>query len=506
LKDAEKNISEIIYKESTKVNHKMVDEGDIHTENKYNPYNYLTAPQEVSVILTLPPYVIKEKTPALVYCGREEMQSLTYRAEGTLTIALPGLTGIPQDDIIAIQVCQIGTAGGSKNFLPSVRRVGDIYFADFKNTDDEKHSVGGVCYYQAFVRSTGGGKPPQGYELSLSGDGGMGNLTGGGVYPSGTTVQVSCDIVDEDYRFKAWTIDETIVSTSPSFSYTMPPQDVYMVATSVYTPVKYALTLVKGAGVTAVTGGGSYSSGEMVTVSATVAEANTFEAWFRDGERWEVADTFSFEMPSANVTLNAMALPFAVASANVLNVDASLIPSTDNTFGVGSSAKRFKEVYAGTGDFGDNLKVAGNATITGSLSAGSITAPLATSSTKGVISINITGSGNAIVNASVSNGVLTLTKGTISSNISVNTSGSGNVVSSISASGMTLNVNKGITAVTSYSTSQRSNPGNNFVYAVGQSGSTLTYQYADVGAILKPYEDKIAALEKRLAALEGKMR
>lgn len=65
-----------------------------------------------------------------------------------------------------------------------------------------------------------------------------------------------------------------------------------------------------------------------------------------------------------------------------------------------------------------------------------------------VTAVNITGSGNAVTNASFSSGTLTLTKGNISSSggitsINYSVSGSGNVVTNVTASGSTVYVTKG---------------------------------------------------------------
>ena len=65
-----------------------------------------------------------------------------------------------------------------------------------------------------------------------------------------------------------------------------------------------------------------------------------------------------------------------------------------------------------------------------------------------VTAVNITGSGNAVTNASFSSGTLKLTKGNISSSggitsINYSVSGSGNVVTNVTASGSTVYVTKG---------------------------------------------------------------
>ena len=65
-----------------------------------------------------------------------------------------------------------------------------------------------------------------------------------------------------------------------------------------------------------------------------------------------------------------------------------------------------------------------------------------------VTSVYISGSGNAVINASFSSGTLTFTKGSISggggiSSINYSVSGSGNVVTNVTASGSTVYVTKG---------------------------------------------------------------
>jgi hypothetical protein len=107
----------------------------------------------------------------------------------------------------------------------------------------------------------------------------------------------------------------------------------------------------------------------------------------------------------------------ATSTTDLAFVGNMLQPNTDNQTDLGTDSKRWKTVYTQLlnvkkdATVQGNINVTGNAAIAGNLSAGAITAPLAGTSTKGVISVSIGGSGKFIVDASISNGVLTLTRG-----------------------------------------------------------------------------------------------
>jgi hypothetical protein len=90
----------------------------------------------------------------------------------------------------------------------------------------------------------------------------------------------------------------------------------------------------------------------------------------------------------------------------------NLLPDTTGAYTLGDDLHRWKGVYISEIlDIIKDAKIGGDLNVIGKASFGSITAPLASSSVAGVLKVNITGSGNVIIGASISGGVLTLQKG-----------------------------------------------------------------------------------------------
>ncbi|OAV74161.1 Catalytic domain of bacteriophage endosialidase [Bacteroidales bacterium Barb7] len=138
-------------------------------------------------------------------------------------------------------------------------------------------------------------------------------------------------------------------------------------------------------------------------------------------------------MPSSNnaVAIGADGYRFnkIYAGTGGVNTSGDVMPSSTNAISVGNSSNRFKNGY-----FGDLLDVLKNAAIGGDLTVnGDILKPLATATKKGAISVTSTGSGNALVDYSINNGVLTLIKGNIAPVI-IDT-GSGAFLTGISSDG-----------------------------------------------------------------------
>ena len=131
-----------------------------------------------------------------------------------------------------------------------------------------------------------------------------GTVAGGGDYEYGTSVTVTATPA-AGYTFLNWTIDGSVVSSSASFDYVMPDNDVTLVANfDELPPQTYTLTLiaVPEEGGT-VSGGGEYEEGQQVTVVANPADGWEFEGWFWADELVSSNEEFVFNMPGENVIL-----------------------------------------------------------------------------------------------------------------------------------------------------------------------------------------------------------
>ena len=125
--------------------------------------------------------------------------------------------------------------------------------------------------------------------------------TGGGVYTPAAQVAISAATI-ADKTFVAWTGSGTqnVASvSSASTTVTMPAQAIDLTAT--YTDTTYALAVTSG------TGGGSYTNGQQVGISATVIGGKTFVAWTGDTAYVDNASSASatVTMPAQAVNLTA---------------------------------------------------------------------------------------------------------------------------------------------------------------------------------------------------------
>lgn len=69
----------------------------------------------------------------------------------------------------------------------------------------------------------------------------------------------------------------------------------------------YHVSVIHGEGISSVSGSGSYSYGDMVTISAATKNGHHFTGW--SGDYTNAGSTFSFTMPAGNVSVTANAAP-----------------------------------------------------------------------------------------------------------------------------------------------------------------------------------------------------
>jgi PKD repeat protein len=168
------------------------------------------------------------------------------------------------------------------------------------------------------------GNPPEPnalYSLDLQvSPNGAGNFSGNGNYAAGISVHVSAGN-SAGFRFKSWNIGEQIVSTTASFYYTMPAQNVVLTAIFEYDPgnpgdpigvvlpKKWKLYLeaqpVSG-GYFNITSGNAQEEEKDVYLYAYNNTGFRFIEW-RDGENVISTNrSFYYKMPSENKTLTAL--------------------------------------------------------------------------------------------------------------------------------------------------------------------------------------------------------
>ena len=143
------------------------------------------------------------------------------------------------------------------------------------------------------------------YTITLTQDPYCGaTLTGAGQYVQNGIATITASEV-ANYSFAGWRLNEQIVSTRRSYTFTVTSNATY-VAVYNYTPVVtyYTVTLNKNINAGTVTGAGSYEAGSYVTVGAAPGDNATFIRWIKNGVTYTTSPIVSFTI-TENVELTA---------------------------------------------------------------------------------------------------------------------------------------------------------------------------------------------------------
>ncbi len=134
-----------------------------------------------------------------------------------------------------------------------------------------------------------------------------GTVTGGGTYNHGATATLTAT-ANTGYTFINWTKNGTVVSTNPTYSFTV-TEDANYVANfelNSYTITATANPTEGGA----VTGAGTYDHGATATLTATANTGYTFINWTKNGTVVSTNPTYSFTVTeSASYVANFEGLP-----------------------------------------------------------------------------------------------------------------------------------------------------------------------------------------------------
>ncbi|MBI5384296.1 MAG: hypothetical protein HZA90_06370, partial [Verrucomicrobia bacterium] len=168
-----------------------------------------------------------------------------------------------------------------------------------------------------------------------------GTVSGGGTFPSGTSVTLTAT-TNAGFAFVNWTENGTPVSSSVSFSFAA-AADRTLVAnfTSLYTITASALPANGGT----VSGGGTFTSGTMVTLTATTNAGFAFVDWTENGT--PVSSSASFSFPAtADRTLVANFTPLYTITTSALPPNGGTV-SGGGTFTSGTSVTLTAATNAG---------------------------------------------------------------------------------------------------------------------------------------------------------------
>ena len=140
-----------------------------------------------------------------------------------------------------------------------------------------------------------------------------GEVTGGGTYAAGASCTVTATPA-EGYTFVNWVENGTVLSTDPSYTFTVNENHTIIAN---FTVQSYTITLTANPteGGT-VTGGGTYNYGQYCTAVATEADGYTFVNWTEDGTEVSTDASYYFMVEGnrnlvANFTINSYTVTVA---------------------------------------------------------------------------------------------------------------------------------------------------------------------------------------------------
>jgi hypothetical protein len=169
-------------------------------------------------------------------------------------------------------------------------------------------------YVDGFSRYTVMGE--QTFELVLIADPeNSGTVTGAGEYPADELIMLGAE-ANTGFEFLNWRKDGAQISEQPDHDFTMPSENVTLVAHFVEegTDVWELVLDVLPAGAGTVTGAGKYTEGDQVAPSATAAPGFVFTGWTDShGDPVELEEGI-YTMPASDITLTANFREFVNAS------------------------------------------------------------------------------------------------------------------------------------------------------------------------------------------------
>ena len=175
-----------------------------------------------------------------------------------------------------------------------------------------------------YTTDGGGGEEPQPiqlYNLSIGvtpANAGYTNQSATQSLQAGSTINVRAYSNGSEYRFKQWTANGTAVSTSTNFTYTMPEEDVALVAVFDFDPANpadpevkntHTLTFISepaGAGSFNRTSGEKVEAGQRVYINTYNNTGFVFDKWMSADTLLSVNRSFYLTMPDHDAELKAV--------------------------------------------------------------------------------------------------------------------------------------------------------------------------------------------------------
>lgn len=145
------------------------------------------------------------------------------------------------------------------------------------------------------------------YNVNLTAGTDIASVSGGGAHDYNSSVTVTAvlgSVPGYTYAFDGWYDGDTKVSSSQSYTFTMPANAVSLTAKATKTPNDYTLSVNAGDYVASVSGGGTKTFGDSVTVEAVLGSATgytySFDGWYNGSTKVSSSLSYTFTYNTAD--------------------------------------------------------------------------------------------------------------------------------------------------------------------------------------------------------------
>lgn len=143
------------------------------------------------------------------------------------------------------------------------------------------------------------------YSLSLANENeDLGSISGAGTFEYGSNVTITAN-PNKGVSFVGWYgSDGELVSSDPIYSFSMPGEDISYSARFAWTQYSVSVTINDNS-MGSVTGSGSYTYGQEVTLTATPNEHHSFFGWYAGDTLLSQDSSYTFSMPDKSLDYTA---------------------------------------------------------------------------------------------------------------------------------------------------------------------------------------------------------
>jgi len=189
--------------------------------------------------------------------------------------------------------CLAGGSGGDGSYFKQFAYVGDKYFLIGPGDAAFTLLTADTAIYSVAASATPGGS---------------GTITGTGFFPAGVTASLNANPA-ANFAFVNWTENGAVISTSANYNFAVTSNRTLVANFAAGSTIT---TLVSPPTGGTVTGGGSYTNGTSLTVTAATNANYSFVNWTENGAQVSASKSYTFNVAS-NRTLTAN---FSSATAN----------------------------------------------------------------------------------------------------------------------------------------------------------------------------------------------